>query len=107
QNPSAQMHVSGPNLPSSQMPNTSVAESKPNQIQVRVEAPIVYRTRSEAPAAPKLDSPQLPLAYAGVRAPTLTTALPPSPHQANEAKAETARRGVMGKVKGFFSSIFR
>jgi hypothetical protein len=107
QNPSAQMHVSGPNVPSSQMPSTSVAESKPNQIQVRVEAPIVYRTRTDAPAAPKLDSPQLPLAYAGVRAPTLTTALPPAPNQAKEEKAEKARRGVLGKVKGFFSSVFR
>jgi hypothetical protein len=105
QNQSTQTQPAAPAMPSSPVASSLTADSKPNQIQVRIEAPIVYRTHAEAAPPPKLDGAQLPLAYGGATAPTLTTAVPPD--QRGEIKDEKPRHGVMGKVRGFFSSIFR
>lgn len=104
-NQSPPLQPPAPSMPSSQAASTSPPEVQPNQIQVRIEAPIVYRTRSTPAPPPKLDGTQVPLARAGAGAPTLITALPPE--QKGEGKGEKPRHGVMGKVRGFFSSIFR
>ena len=102
---SAPTPTAAPVLPSSETASSPTAEAKPDQIQVRIEAPIVYRTHPAAAPPPQVDGKQLPLAYAGATAPTLNTALPPD--QKTETKDEKPRHGVMGKVRGFFSSIFR
>jgi len=103
QNPPAQAQAVAPVSPPTQLQSTFVPEAKPNQIQVRIEAPIVYRTRSETAAPPRLDSQELPLAYRAMPAATLNTALPPEENKSEKP----AHRGVMGKIGGFFSNIFR
>ena len=102
---SAPLPTAAPVMPSSDTASSSAADAKPDQIQVRIEAPIVYRTRPQPAPPPQVDGSKLPLAYAGATAPTLNTALPPD--QKTQAKDEKPRHGVMGKVRGFFSSIFR
>jgi len=101
---SAQILPAAPVMPSADTLNAPTADAKSNQIQVRIEAPIVYRTHPQPAAPPQVDSSQLPLAYAGATVPTLSTALPPE-HK-TDTKDEKPR-GIMRKVRGFFSSIFR
>lgn len=77
--------------------------SKPGARNVQVEAPFVFRA-SEAPLGPAVPVPELasqilPFARASTPAPVLTMAEPPP--------NSDSRKGVMGKVKGFFASIFK
>jgi hypothetical protein len=76
---------------------------KPGTRNVQVDAPFVFRA-SEAPLAPAVPVPELasqilPFARASTPAPLLTMAEPPP--------NPDSRKGVMGKVKGFFASIFK
>jgi hypothetical protein len=76
---------------------------KPGARNVQVDAPFVFRA-SEAPLGsavpvPELASQILPFARASTPAPLLTMAEPPP--------NPDSRKGVMGKVKGFFASIFK
>lgn len=69
--------------------------SKPNDIHVQVEAPIVFRASDPAPA-PAEEASLLPLRDMPVRVSFEAVALPPKP----------VRHGFFGKLKGFFSTIF-
>jgi len=71
----------------------------PGAANVQVDAPFVFRAADSAPSAPNLETGTLPLAHSTSPAPLLTTAEPPP-----EARP---RKGVLGKVKGFFSGLFR
>jgi len=71
----------------------------PGAANVQVDAPFVFRAADSAPSAPNLETGTLPLAHPTSPAPLLTTAEPPP-----EARP---RKGVLGKVKGFFSGLFR
>ncbi len=72
----------------------------PSAAHVQVEAPFVFRADDLPPVStPDLTAETLPLSHATSRAPMLTLAEPP-----REAEP---RQGVMGKVKGFFASIFK
>ena len=67
----------------------------PNAPHAQVDAPFVFRANDLPPAsAPDLGNGTLPISHAAPPAPVLTIAEPP-------------RKGVMGKVKGFFASIFK
>ena len=71
----------------------------PNPPPAPVDAPFVSRASDQPPAsAPDLGSGNLPMSRATTPAPLLTMA-DPSP--------EPPRKGVIGKVKGFFASIFK
>jgi AMIN domain len=70
-----------------------------NAPRVQVDAPFVFRASEVPPAAPDAAIETLPMARAGSPAPLLTLPEPPS--------GDEPRKGVMEKVKGFFSSIFK
>ncbi len=69
--------------------------SKPNDVHVQVDAPIVFRASDPAPA-PAQEARLLPLRDLPSPAAFEGVALPPKP----------ARHGFFGKLKGFFSTIF-
>jgi hypothetical protein len=73
--------------------------SKPGTARVEVDAPFVFRAGDAPPtSAPDLGSETLPMSRSTSPAPLLTMAEPPAPPPS---------KGVMGRVKGFFSSIFK
>lgn len=95
--------------PASQVTMSVNSETAPlpatgsNDVHVKVEAPFVFRGDAAAapPPAPVAEAKQLPVAdmqRPEPPAPTVTPAPPP--------KKPAERRGFMGKVKGFFSSVF-
>jgi len=104
------------NLASASPSNAPLPHSKPEDIHVQVEAPFVFRRPDPAPAgapvqgarsvaslpadpsAAKLD-PTAPL-------PSAPPPLKPADPAASEPK-KAERRGFFGKVKGFFSTVFR
>ena len=71
---------------------------KPGEAQVQVEAPFVFRAADVPPSPPNLEAATLPMSRSGSLAPLLTTAEPPP-----DAKQH---KGVLGKMKGFFSRLF-
>jgi hypothetical protein len=75
----------------------------PSAAHVQVDAPFVFRA-TDSPLAPAVPMPELasqilPFSRASTPAPLLTMAEPPPNPE--------PRIGVMGKVKGFFASIFK
>ncbi len=71
----------------------------PGAPHVQVDAPFVFRAADSLPATPNLDG-TLPMSRSNSPAPLLTTAEPPP-----DAKQE--HKGVLGKMKGFFSGLFK
>ena len=70
----------------------------PNAPHAQVDAPFVFRASDLPPAsAPDLGAGTLPMSRATTPAPVLTIAEPPP----------DSRKGVIGKVKGFFASLFK
>lgn len=69
--------------------------SKPNDVHVQVDAPIVFRANDPAPA-PAQEARLLPLRDVPAQAEFEAVALPPKP----------VRHGFFGKLKGFFSAVF-
>jgi len=70
----------------------------PNAPHAQVDAPFVFRASDSPPAsAPDLGAGTLPMSRATTPAPILTIAEPP----------DQSRKGVIGKVKGFFASLFK
>ncbi len=100
-------------MPSREAPNSQVTLTvtppdtaelpapEPSAPHVQVEAPFVFRATDSPPsAAPDLEAGTLPMSHSTSRAPLLTTAEPP-PADTKE------RKSVMGKVRGFFSGLFK
>jgi hypothetical protein len=90
--------VSDPRRP---VPGSEIAAlpaSKPNDIHVQVEAPIVFRASDPSPVtpAPAEEASLLPLRDMPTPAPFEAVVVPPKP----------AHHGFFGKLKGFFSAIF-
>jgi hypothetical protein len=88
--------------------------SKPDEVHVAIEAPFVFRGSDPPPAkaAPVEESRKLPAAYTRPEPPFRNAVLgpPPPPTPAPAAPAAESRaehHGVFGKLKGFFSAIFR
>jgi hypothetical protein len=89
--------------------------SKPNDVHVEVEAPFVFRADQQQ--APQVQPPpqQPPLAPAQStaqnRVPTTYSKAPETTQSAVQAPAPKPKseehKGFFGKIKGFFSSIFR
>lgn len=76
--------------------------SEPEEIYVQVEAPLVFRAGDSAKPAPTSEAERLPMTYSRPPEAPRATVLPPP---ANQAKPRN--RGFFGKVKGFFSGLFR
>ena len=81
-----------------------VPETKPGETKVEVEAPLVFSgrelARAKAPAAPITEAAALPLSVKPADPLPAVVVLPPAPNP------KQAHKGFLGKVKGFFSSIF-
>jgi hypothetical protein len=79
--------------------------SKPDDVHIQVEAPFVFRGKksSDVPPAPTNEAAALPATESSARPARLETQVQPPP--ATPAKPE--HRGVMRRIKGFFSAIFR
>lgn len=83
----------------------SLPPEKPEDPQVKVEAPLVFRASDlppKAPSAPVSELKQLPPTYAQPPTSMETVIKPP-------AKNKTAKEhhGFFGKLRGFFGAIFR
>jgi hypothetical protein len=72
---------------------------KPGEQRAQVEAPFVFRAADVPPSPPNLETAALPMSRANSQAPLLMTAEPPPDPK--------LRKGVLGKMKGFFSGLFR
>jgi hypothetical protein len=105
--PDSASGMASPDTPQSQVTLTiappeaaGLPAPEPSAPHVEVDAPFVFRAGDAAPtSAPDLGSETLPLSRATSPAPLLTLAEPPPQAQ--------PRKGVLGKVKGFFASIFK
>jgi len=77
---------------------SALPASKPNDIHVQVEAPIVFRASDSPPVtpAPAEEASLLPLRDLPMPASFEAAVVPPKP----------AHHGFFGKLKGFFSAIF-
>jgi hypothetical protein len=76
--------------------------SKPNEVHVEVDAPLVFRASDPSPA-PIQETQRLSLRYSSAPERLQTMVLPPPTTQ---VQAKPARRGFFGKIKGFFAAIF-
>jgi hypothetical protein len=81
--------------------------SKPDDVHVQVEAPFVFRGKksSDVPPAPTSEAAALPPTESSTRPARLEPQVQPPPAPSAPAKPE--HRGVMRRIKGFFSAIFR
>ncbi len=80
--------------------------TKPNEVRVHLEAPIVFRAATTpSPKPPAIaDAQNLPMANSAAPASMPHSVVPPTPAEAGN---KPAHRGFFGKVKGLVSSIFR
>ena len=87
--------------PASQGAVTAASESaslpppEPSAPHVQVEAPFVFRAADLPASAPNLQAGAVPMSRANLQAPVLMIGEPPE------------HKGVLGKMKGFFSGLFR
>ena len=86
--------------------------SKPDDVHVSVEAPLVFRATDPPPPqpAPTNEAQRLPVTYTRPQ-PAFRSAVlgpPPAPMPAPpQPEPKPERHGFFGKVKGFFSAIFK
>ena len=87
-------------------PETALPSAKPDDVHVQVEAPLVFRASDlppAPPAAPLAQAERLPVVAASAPPPPQTVVSPPpKPEPSPESK-----KGFFGKVKGFFSGMFK
>ena len=95
------------------MPETApLPPSKKEDIHVQIEAPLVFRGSDRAKTTTTQTAANMP-PKAPVKpksdpaAPIPTPAPPPQPKATTQEQAPKEHRGLFGKVKGFFSAIFR
>jgi hypothetical protein len=81
--------------------------SQPDDVHIQVDAPFVFRGKkdSAAPPAPSDEAAALPVMESSARPARLETQAQPPPDPAPQPKAE--HRGLLRRIKGFFSAVFR
>ncbi len=95
-----------PNVPDAGPETRPVPHTKPGEMKVQVEAPLVFsgaaraKATPSAHAAPILQSTALPLTSRQANPLPAVIVLPP-------AERKGGNRGFFGRVRGFFGSIFR
>lgn len=85
----------------------SLPALQPNEVRVQIEAPFVFRA-SDHPAAqpaPTREAAALSPSYASHPEPMPTIVQPPKAAVTSRADGKN-RHGFLGKIKGFFSSVF-
>jgi hypothetical protein len=82
--------------------------SQPGDIQVQVDAPIVFRGRknSAAQPAPVVEVAQLPVMESSARPFWLELQAQPPPAPTPGTAGQSEHHGLMHKIKGFFASMF-
>ena len=85
-------------------PETALPNAKPDDVHVQVEAPLVFRAADLPPAAPIAQAQKLPVMRAAAPPAPQTVVSPPP---AAPAIAPPPKKSFMGKVKGFFSGMFK
>ena len=81
-----------------------VPQTKPGEMKVALEAPLVFSGRARAqtqPAAPVAEAATLPLTRNQIDPLPAVVVLPPA------SDSKRAGKGFFGHVKGFFGAIFR
>jgi len=84
-------------------PEAALPNEKSDDVHVQVEAPLVFRAADLPPAAPVAQTEKLPVTMAALPPPPQTVVSPPPPVPPPPAP----KKSFMGKVKGFFSGIFK
>ena len=94
------------NVPDAGPETRPVPHTKPGEMKVQVEAPLVFSGAARAKAPPSAPAPivrqskALPLTSRQANPLPAVIVLPP-------AERKGGNRGFLGRVKGFFGSIFR
>jgi hypothetical protein len=83
--------------------------SRPGDIQVQVDAPMVFRGKKAPTAlpAPIVEVAALPVMEPSVRPFWLELQAQPPPAPAPSTVADSGHHGLLRKIKGFFAAIFR
>ena len=83
-----------------------VPSTQPNEPHVQVDAPLVFsaKERAAVPPAPLAESVSLPLTESSSTAASIEIPVQPPPGASPTARPE--HRGVLGRIKKFFSSLF-
>jgi hypothetical protein len=84
-------------------PETALPGAKPDDVHVQVEAPLVFRAADVPPAAPMAQTEKLPVTTAAAPPPPQTVVSPPP----QPAPSPAPKKTFIGRVKGFFSGIFK
>jgi AMIN domain len=104
-----QQPASAPQIAANVPETAPLPAAKPNDVQVQVEAPFVFKGDQAPPPAAKTEKAEtidVPMVYAPQPQTTEVVAQPSTPPQKPAKTAPSPHRGFMGKLKGFFSSIF-
>jgi hypothetical protein len=83
--------------------------TQPNDVHVQVDAPFVFSAKNRAgiPPAPLTAARELPLEYSPDRQVHLDAVIQAPPTDKMSDPNKTDRRGLFGRVGGFFSRIFK
>jgi hypothetical protein len=100
------------NIASARPETAPLPPSRPNDVKVQIEAPLVFRgggnSASKTTGAQPMSATRPPTQTArrDPAAPIPTQVPPPKPSDPAPAAETKPHRGFMGRVKGFFSAIF-
>ena len=81
--------------------------SKPDDIQVQVEAPLVFNAKSRVASPGVQAAAGLPVEDSSTRQMRLDTVVQPPPAAPSSPQARVQHRGLLVRIKGFFVRIFR
>ena len=103
--------AAAPQIAASVPETAPLPAAKPNDVQVQVEAPFVFKGDQAPPPKAKSEKAEtidVPMVYAPQAQPVEVEARPQDTPPEKPAKRSSSQphHGFMGKLKGFFSSIF-
>jgi len=84
-----------------------LAPSKPDEVHIQVEAPLVFSAKSRAASPGVQAAAALPVEDSSTRQMRLDIVVQPPPQAAASPQARVQHRGLLGRIKGFFVAIFR
>jgi hypothetical protein len=84
-----------------------LAPSKPDEVHIQVEAPLVFSAKSRAASPGVQAAAALPVEDSSTRQMRLDIVVQPPPQAAARPQARVQHRGLLGRIKGFFVAIFR
>ena len=102
ENLSAKMRLAEPGDEVKPGPEAPLPASQPNDVHVQVEAPLVFNASAEVLSQPTLEAQLPPVVNSRLLDPLPAAVLAPAETQTNHP-----HHGILGKIKGFFTSVFR